>query len=45
MDPDLWMNDSGHVWEYLEVNIDDIIVAMKNAQTFFDDLQGPIMGF
>ena len=31
------MRDIGDVWEY--------IVAMKDAQGFFDALQGPIVGF
>ena len=45
VDPDLWMRDGGSVWKYLVVYVDDIIVAMKNAQEFFDELQGPYVGF
>ena len=45
IDPDLWMRDGGSVWEYLLVYVDDIIVAMKNTQEFFDNLQGPNVGF
>ena len=45
VDPDLWMRDIGDVWEYIVVYVDDIIVAMKDAQGFFDALQGPNVGF
>ena len=45
VDPDLWTHDGGSVWEYVVVYVDDIIVAMKNAQEFFDELQGPNVGF
>ena len=39
------MRDGGSVWEYLFVYVDNIIVAMKNTQEFFDNLQGPNVGF
>ena len=44
-DPDVWMCDSGDVWEYVVVYVDDLIVAMRNAQSFFDELQSPKIGF
>ena len=45
VDPDLWMRDIGDVWEYIVIYVDDIIAAMKDAQGFFDALQGPNVGF
>ena len=39
------MCDGGDVWEYIVVYVDDIIVAMKDAKSFFDELQGPNVGF
>ena len=45
MDPDLWMRDGIDVWECIVVYVDDIIVAMKNAQEFFDELRGSNVGF
>ena len=39
------MRDSRDVWEYIVVYIGDLIVAMKHAQTFFDELQSPKIGF
>ena len=45
IDPDLWMWDTGDLWEYVVVYVDDIIVAMKDAKHFFDELQGPNVGF
>ena len=39
------MHDPGHVWEYIMVYVDDITVAMKDAQASFDELQGPNVGF
>ena len=39
------MWDAGDVWEYIVIYVDDIIVAMKRAQAFFDTLQGPKIGF
>ena len=44
-DPDVWMRDSGDIWEYVVVYVDDLIVAMKHAQSFFDELQSPRIGF
>ena len=43
-DPDVWMHDSGDVWEYVVVDIDNLIVVMKNAHSFFDELQSPKLG-
>ena len=45
VDPDLWMRDVGDVWEYIVIYVDDIIVAMKDPQGFFDALQGPNVWF
>ena len=45
VDPDLWMHDAGDLWEYIVVYVDDIIVAMRDAKHFFDELQGPNVGF
>ena len=45
VDPDLWMRGAGDVWEYIVVYVDDIIVAMRDAKHFFDELQGPNVGF
>ena len=39
------MRDVGDVWEYIVVYVDDIIVALKEAQGFFEALQGPNVGF
>ena len=39
------MCDGGNVWEYAVVYVDDIIVAMKDPQAFFDELQGPNIAF
>ena len=44
-DPDVWMRDSGDIWEYIVVYVDDLSVAMKHAQSFFDELQSPKIGF
>ena len=44
-DPDVWMRDSRDIWEYIVVYVDDLIVAMKHAQSFFDELQSPKIGF
>ena len=41
VDPDVWMRDAGDAWEYIVVYIDDIIVAMKDPKSFFDELQDP----
>ena len=45
VDPDLWMRDTGDLWEYIVVYVDDIIVAMTDAKHFFDELQGRNVGF
>ena len=39
------MRDNGDVWEYIVVYVDDIIVAMKDTQGFFNAIQGPNVGF
>ena len=39
------MHDAGNVWEYIIVYVDDIIIMMKDTQLFFDELQGPNVGF
>ena len=39
------MHDAGNVWEYVVVYVDDIIVAMRDAQGFFNELQGLKIGF
>ena len=41
VDPDVWMRDAGDAWEYIVVYVDDIIVAMKDPKSFFDELQDP----
>ena len=45
VDNDVWMRDAGGLWEYIVVYVDDIIGAMKEPQAFFDELQGPKVGF
>ena len=45
VDPDLWMQDAGDLLEYIVVYVDDISVAMKATKRFFDELQGPNVGF
>ena len=39
------MRDAGDLWEYIVVYVDDIIIAMMEPQAFFDELQGPKVGF
>ena len=39
------MCDAGDVWEYVVVYVNDLIVAMKGAQGFFNELQGLKIGF
>ena len=39
------MRDANNKLEYIVVYVDDIIVAMKELQKFFNDLQGPNVGF
>ena len=41
VDPDVWMHDAGDAWEYIIVYVDNIIVAMKDPKSFFDELQDP----
>ena len=41
VDPDVWMCDAGDAWEYIVVYVDDIIIAMKDPKSFFDELQDP----
>ena len=36
--PDLWMRDSGDVYEYVCVYVDDFIAIMKNPNKFFNTL-------
>ena len=36
------MND---IWEFIVVYVDEIIAAMKDPQSFYDELQGPNVGF
>ena len=35
------MRNAVDVWEYIMVYIDDIIVAMKDLKSFFEELQDP----
>ena len=35
------MHDAGDAWAYIVVYVDDIIVAMKDPKSFFDELQDP----
>ena len=44
VDPDVWMRDLNNMWELIVVYVDDIIAAMNNPQSFFDELQGPQVG-
>ena len=39
------MQDVGDAWDYAVIHVGNIIVAMKNPQKFFNDLQGPDVGF
>ena len=39
------MKDACHVWEYLIVYIDGINVTINDAETNFNDLQGPNVCF
>ena len=45
VDPDVWMRDLNDMWELIVVYVDDIIAAMNDPQSFFDELQGPNVGF
>ena len=33
------------MWEFIVIYVDDIIAAMNDPQSFFDELQGPNGGF
>ena len=41
VDLDMWMCDAIDVWEYIVVYVEDIIVAMKDLKSFFEELQDP----
>ena len=41
VDPDVWMHDADDAWEYIMVYVDNIIIAMKDPKSFFDELQDP----
>ena len=41
VDLDMWMRDAIDAWEYIMVYVDDIIVAMKDLKSFFNELQDP----
>ena len=45
VDPDVWMRVLNDMWEFIVVYVDNIIAAMNNPQSFFDELQGPNGGF
>ena len=38
-DPDVWIRDAGDVYEYVGVYVDDLLVAMKEPEKFFEALQ------
>ena len=35
------MRNLNNMWEFIIVYVDDIIAAMNDPQSFFDELQGP----
>ena len=37
-DPDLWMGDAGHRYEYVCVYVDDLMAIMANPEEFFNEL-------
>jgi Reverse transcriptase (RNA-dependent DNA polymerase) len=37
-DPDVWMRDSGDLWEFVCVYTDDLCAIMKDPQAFFNQL-------
>ena len=41
VDLDVWMCNAIDVWEYIVVYVEDIIVAMKDLKSFFEELQDP----
>ena len=45
VDPDVWMCDLNNMWEFIVVYVDDIIAAMNDPQSFFNELQGPKVSF
>ena len=38
-DPDVWIRDAGDCYKYIVVYVDDLIVAMKDPESFFSALQ------
>ena len=38
-DPEVWIRDAGDVYEYVGVYMDDLLVAMKEPEKFFEALQ------
>ena len=38
-DPNVWMHDAGDVYEYVVTYVDDLLVIMKDPQSFFDVLE------
>ena len=38
-DPDLWMCPAGSCYEYVCVYVDDLLVVMKEPETFFQNLK------
>ncbi len=38
-DPDVWMRDAGNCWEYVVIYVDDLLVAVKDPDKFFDALK------
>ena len=39
------MHDLNDMWEFIVVYVDDILAAMNDPQSFFDELQGPNVSF
>ena len=39
------MRDLNDIWEFIVVYVDNIFAAMNDPQSFFDELQGPNVGF
>ena len=44
-DPDVWMHEGKHPYEYIFIYVDDLIVAMMDPKIFFDQLQAPPVNF
>ena len=38
-DPDLWMRDAGHCYEYVSVYVDDIMAMIVDPENFFKELE------